>query len=61
MKEPEFKAQIELENLNRITISDYEDGLYFSLWKLGAYAASPVPRKQVIELRNALNEFLGEE
>lgn len=61
MSKQEFEAQIELENFSRITISDYEDGLYFSLWKLGAYAASPVSREQVIELRDALNVFLGEE
>lgn len=57
----EFEAQIELEDYNRITVSDHEDGLYFSLWKLGAYAAASVPRKQVVELRDALNKFLSQE
>ena len=61
MSKLEFQAQIELGNDNRIMVSDYGDGLYFALWKLGAYAASPMPREQVIELRNALNAFLGEE
>jgi hypothetical protein len=60
MSKLEFEAQIELEDLNRITVSDHFDGLYFSLWKLGAYAAAPLPREKVIELRDALNKFLGE-
>ena len=60
MSKKEFEAQIELEDLNRITLSDYEDDLYFSLWKIGAYASARVPREKVIELRDALNKFLGE-
>jgi hypothetical protein len=61
MSKPEFEAQIELGDLNRITVSDYEDDLYFSLWKIGAYASARVPREKVIELRDALNRFLSQE
>ena len=56
----EFEARVELENYDRIAISDYEDGLWLSVWKTGAYAAVPVSREKVIELRDALNKFLGE-
>jgi len=61
MSKPEFEAQIELEDYNRITVSDHDDGLHFSLWKIGAYAAASVPREKVIELRDALNRFLSQE
>ena len=59
MSKKEFEAQIELQDLNRITVSDYEDDLLFSLWKIGAYASARAPRDKVIELRDALNTFLS--
>jgi hypothetical protein len=61
MSKQEFEARISLENYEHISVSDHEEGLYLSVWKLGAYAAVPIPREKVIELRDALNKFLSQE
>ena len=60
MSKQEFEARIELENYERITVSEHEDGLWLSVWKIGSHCSANLTREQVAELRDALNKFLGE-
>jgi hypothetical protein len=60
MSKQEFETRIELDQLDRLSLSEHEDGLWLSVWKVGAYVSTPMSRDKVIELRDALNQFLGE-
>ena len=60
MSKQEFETRIELDQLDRLSLSEHEDGLWLSVWKVGAYVSAPISRDKVIELRDALNKFLGE-
>ena len=60
MSKQEFETRIELDQLDRLSLSEHEDGLWLSVWKVGAYVSAPISRDKVIELRDALNQFLGE-
>jgi hypothetical protein len=60
MSKQEFETRIELDQLDRLSLSEHEDGLWLSVWKVGAYVSTPMSRDKVIELRDALSQFLGE-
>lgn len=55
-----FDITIKTEDYEKINLSDYEDKLWLSLWKVGSHCSTNLTRDQVVELRNALNQFLGE-
>ena len=59
MSKKEFDTCIDLEAVDRLTLSEHDNGLWLSVWKLGAHAAVAVNRDKVIELRDALNTFLS--
>ena len=61
MSKQEFEVRIELPSYESINLSEFEDGdLRVSICKVGCYASTNVKRNKVIELRDALNKFLGE-
>jgi hypothetical protein len=55
----EWKAVIELNNSERLMLSDHETGLWFALWKTGAHCSSPITREQAIAIRENLDEWLS--
>jgi hypothetical protein len=60
MKE-EFKARVELENYDRLFLRDEDGEMWLSIYKLGSYAGVPMSRDKVVQLRDALNTYLGQE
>lgn len=62
MSKQEFEVRIELPSHESINLSEFEEGdLWVSIFKVGCYASTNVKKNKVIELRDALNVFLGEE
>ena len=59
MSKKEFDTCIDLEAVDRLTLSEHDHGLWLSVWKLGAHVAVAINRDKVIELRDALNTFLS--
>ena len=55
-----FDVTVRTDDYEKINLSDFEDNLWVSLWKVGSHCSTQLNREQVIELRNALNRFLGE-
>lgn len=55
-----FDITIKTEDYEKINLSDYEDKLWLSLWKVGSHCSTSLTRDQVVELRNALDQFIGE-
>jgi hypothetical protein len=55
-----FDVTIQTEDYEKINLSDFDDNLWLSLWKVGSHCSTNLTREQVVELRNALNQFLGE-
>jgi hypothetical protein len=60
MKE-EFEARIELEGYERLLLRDDGEEMWISIYKIGSYAGVPVSRDKVVQLRDALNIYLGQE
>ena len=54
-----FDVTVKTEESESIKLSDIDDNLWLSVWKLGAHAAVAINRDKVIELRDALNTFLS--
>ena len=54
-----FDVTIKTEEYESIKLSDYEDNLWLSVWKIGSHCSANLTREQVIELRDALNTFLS--
>ena len=62
MSKQEFEVRIELPSHESINLSEFEDGdLWISIFKVGCYASANINKNKVIELRDALNQFLGEQ
>ena len=59
MSKKEFDTCIDLEGVDRLTLSEHDHGLWLSVWKLCAHAAVAINRDKVIELRDAINTFLS--
>lgn len=57
----EFEARIELEHYDRLLLRDDGEELWVSIYKLGSYAGVPMSRDSVVQLRDALNIYLGQE
>lgn len=55
-----FDITIKTEDYEKINLSDFDDNLWLSLWKVNSHCSTNLTRDQVVELRNALNQFLGE-
>ena len=55
-----FDVTVRTDDYEKINLSDFEDNLWVSLWKAGSHCSTQLTREQVVELRNALNKFLGE-
>lgn len=55
----EWNSSIELGQYGRITLSDYESGLWLTLWKTQAHCSSPITREQAIAIRENLDEWLS--
>lgn len=60
MKE-EFEARIELEGYERLLLREDGEELWVSIYKIGSYAGVPMSRDKVVQLRDALNTYLGQE
>ena len=56
----EFEATVRTQEYKKISLSNFEDNLWMSLWGGRAYCSTQLTREQVVELRDALNKFLGE-
>jgi len=54
-----FDITVQTEDYESIKLSDYDDNLWLSVWKIGSHCSVNLTREQVIELRNALNQFLA--
>jgi hypothetical protein len=54
-----FDITVQTEDYESIKLSDYDDNLWLSVWKIGSHCSANLTRDQVIELRNALNQFLA--
>lgn len=54
-----FDITVQTEDYESIKLSDYDDNLWLSVWKIGSHCSVNLTRDQVIELRDALNQFLA--
>jgi hypothetical protein len=54
-----FDITIKTEDYESIKLSDYDDNLWLSVWKIGSHCSANLTRDKVIELRNGLNQFLA--
>jgi hypothetical protein len=54
-----FDITVQTEDYESIKLSDYDNNLWLSVWKIGSHCSANLTRDQVIELRNALNQFLA--
>jgi hypothetical protein len=54
-----FDITVQTEDYESIKLSDYDDNLWLSVWKIGSHCSANLTRDQVIELRNALNQFIA--
>lgn len=54
----EWNSSIELGQYGRITLSDFETGLWLTIWKTQAHCSSPITREQAIALRDCLDQWL---
>ena len=57
----EWNSSIELGQYGRITLSDFETGLWLTIWKTQAHCSSPITREQAIALRDCLAQWLVKE
>lgn len=55
-----FDITVQTEEYESIKLSDFDDNLWLSVWKIGSHCSANLTREKVVELRNALNQFLGE-
>lgn len=53
-----FDITVQTEDYESIKLSDYDENLWLSVWKIGSHCSANLTRDQVIELRDALNQFL---
>lgn len=54
-----FDITVQTEDYESIKLSDYENNLWLSVWKIGSHCSANLTRDQVIELRDALNQFIA--
>jgi hypothetical protein len=54
-----FDITVQTQDYESIKLSDYDDNLWLSVWKIGSHCSENLTRDQVIELRDALNQFLA--
>lgn len=54
-----FDITVQTEDYESIKLSDFEANLWLSVWKIGSHCSVNLTRDQVIELRDALNQFLA--
>ena len=59
MSKKEFDTCIDLEAVDRLTLSEHDNGLWLSVWKIGSHCSANLTREQVAELRDALTTFLS--
>lgn len=51
---------IKTENYDKINLSEYEGGLWLSIWKVGAHASVHLSQEQLREFHKAVGEYLKE-
>lgn len=56
----EFEATVRTQEYEKVSLSNFEDNLWMSVWGGRAHCSTQLTREQVAELRDALNRFLGE-
>ena len=56
----EFEATVRTQEYEKVSLSNFEDNLWLSVWGGRAHCSTQLTREQVFELRDALNRFLGE-
>ena len=53
-----MEHSVRCANSSAINVSEFEDGVWISIHKIGAHAGIPITRAQALELRDALNTLL---
>lgn len=51
-------VQIKTDSYEHVNISDYEDGIWLSIWHPKAHAGVPMTREQATQLRDELTKYL---
>jgi predicted membrane chloride channel (bestrophin family) len=57
----QFEATIKTQDYEKVSLSNYEEDLWMSVWGTRSHISIQLNREQVAELRDALNAFLSQE
>ena len=55
-----MEHSIKTENYDKINLSEYEGGLWLSIWKTGAHCSAHLNQEQIKELHQAIGEYIQE-
>jgi quinol monooxygenase YgiN len=55
-----MQHDVTAENYDRISLSDYEGGLWMSIWKVGAHCSIHLNQEQIKEFHKAIGEYIKE-
>ena len=55
-----MKHSIKTENSDNINLSEYEGGLWLSIWKASAHCSAHLNQEQLREFHKAVGEYLKE-
>jgi len=55
-----MEHSIKTENYDKINLSEYEGGLWLSIWKAGAHCSAHLNQEQLRELHQAIGEYIKE-
>jgi hypothetical protein len=53
-----MEHSIRCADSSAINVSEYDDGVWLTVHKIGAHTGIPITRAQALELRDALNTLL---
>ena len=55
-----MEHSIKTENYDKINLSEYEGGLWLSIWKAGAHCSAHLNQEQLREFHKAVGEYIKE-
>ena len=55
-----MEHSIKTENYDKINLSEYEGGLWLSIWKAGAYCSAHLNQDQLRNFYKAVGEYIKE-
>jgi len=55
-----MEHSIKTENYDKINLSEYEGGLWLSIWKAGAHCSAHLNQEQLREFHKAIGEYIKE-